>query len=116
MRSKVIYIYINISSPELKDRRGHSHLKEESLDCTMWKNRFGGGFEPVVRQNTERIYVYIYIYISGKWKLHGVHGNVDMVHRACFTVFMPYFSHDDYDDSDKYKSKTCVRLYMLTAR
>jgi len=28
-------------------------LKEEALDRTMWKNRFGGGFEPVVRQNTE---------------------------------------------------------------
>ena len=38
---------------ELKDRRGYSHLKEEALDRTMWKNRFGRGFEPVVRQNTE---------------------------------------------------------------
>jgi len=37
----------------LKDRRGYSHLKEEALDCTICKNRFGGGFEPVVRQNTE---------------------------------------------------------------
>jgi hypothetical protein len=25
-----------------------------TLDRTMWRNRFGGGFEPVVRQNTER--------------------------------------------------------------
>ena len=38
---------------DLKDRRGYSHLKEEALDRTMWKNHFGGGFEPVVRQNTE---------------------------------------------------------------
>jgi hypothetical protein len=37
----------------LKDRRGYSHLKKEALDRTMWRNRFGGGFEPVVRQNTE---------------------------------------------------------------
>ena len=37
---------------DLKDRRGYSHLKEEALDCTMWRNRFGGGFGPVVRQNT----------------------------------------------------------------
>ena len=36
-----------------KDRRGYSHLKEEALDRTMWRNRFGGGFGPVVRQNTE---------------------------------------------------------------
>jgi hypothetical protein len=34
---------------DLKDRRGYSHLKEESLDRTIWRNRFGGGFEPVVR-------------------------------------------------------------------
>ena len=36
-----------------KDRRGYSHLKEEALDSTMWRNRFGGGFGPVVRQITE---------------------------------------------------------------
>jgi hypothetical protein len=38
---------------DLKDRRRYSHLKEEALDRTMWRNRFGGGFGPVVRQNTE---------------------------------------------------------------
>ena len=38
---------------DLKDRRGYSYLKEEALYRTMWRNRFGGGFGPVVRQNTE---------------------------------------------------------------
>ena len=38
---------------DLKDRRGYCHLKEEALYRTMWRNRFGGGFGPVVRQNTE---------------------------------------------------------------
>jgi hypothetical protein len=38
---------------DLKDRRGYYHLKEEALDRTMWRNRFGRGFGPVVRQNTE---------------------------------------------------------------
>ena len=38
---------------DLKDRRGYSHLKEETLDRAMWMNRFGEGFELVVRQNTE---------------------------------------------------------------
>jgi len=38
---------------DLKDRRGYSNLKEEALDRTMWRNRFGGDFEPVVRQNIE---------------------------------------------------------------
>ena len=34
---------------DLKDRRGSSHLKEEGLDRTMWRNRFGRGVGPVVR-------------------------------------------------------------------
>ena len=37
---------------DLKDRRGYSHLKEEALDRTMRRHRFGGGFGPVVRQIT----------------------------------------------------------------
>jgi len=37
----------------LKERRGHSHLKGESLDRTMWKARFGRRFGPVVRQTTK---------------------------------------------------------------
>jgi hypothetical protein len=37
----------------LKYRRGYSHLKEEALDRTVGRNRFGGGSGPVVRQNTE---------------------------------------------------------------
>jgi hypothetical protein len=36
-----------------KYRRGHSHLNEKALDRTMWRNRFGRSFGPVVRQNTE---------------------------------------------------------------
>jgi hypothetical protein len=38
---------------DLKESRGHSHLKEEALDRTMWTARFGRGFGPVVRQTTE---------------------------------------------------------------
>jgi hypothetical protein len=38
---------------DLKGRRGYFHLKVEALDLTRWRNRFGGGFELVVRQNTE---------------------------------------------------------------
>jgi hypothetical protein len=37
---------------DLKERRGYSHLKEEALDRTMWRVRFGGDFGPVVRQTT----------------------------------------------------------------
>jgi hypothetical protein len=35
---------------DLKRRRGYFHLKEEALDRTMWRARFGRGFGPVVRQ------------------------------------------------------------------
>ena len=38
---------------ELKERRGYSHLKEEGLDRTIWRARFGGGFGSVVRQTTK---------------------------------------------------------------
>ena len=33
---------------DFKDRRGYRQLKEEALDRTMWRNRFGRGFRPVV--------------------------------------------------------------------
>jgi len=38
---------------DLKERRGYSHLKEEALDRTMWRARFGRGFGPVGRQTTK---------------------------------------------------------------
>jgi hypothetical protein len=38
---------------DLKKRRGYSHLKDEALDRTMWRARFGRGFGPVVRQTTK---------------------------------------------------------------
>jgi hypothetical protein len=38
---------------DLKERRGYSHLKEEALDRTMWRARFGRGFGPVVTQTAK---------------------------------------------------------------
>jgi hypothetical protein len=38
---------------DLKERRGYSHLKEETLDRTVWRACFGRGFGPVVRQTTK---------------------------------------------------------------
>ena len=38
---------------DLKEGRGYSHLKEEALDRTMWRARFGRGVGPVVRQTAE---------------------------------------------------------------
>jgi hypothetical protein len=37
---------------DLKERRGYSHLKEEALDRTNWRTRFGRGFGSVERQTT----------------------------------------------------------------
>ena len=37
----------------LKEGRGYSHLKEEAVDRTMWRNRFGRGFGPIIRQTTK---------------------------------------------------------------
>jgi len=38
---------------DLGERRGYCHLKEEDLDRSMWRARFGRGFGPVVRQTTK---------------------------------------------------------------
>jgi hypothetical protein len=38
---------------DLKDRRGYSHMKEETLDRTMWRACFGRGFGPFVRQTAK---------------------------------------------------------------
>jgi hypothetical protein len=38
---------------DLKEKRQHWKLKEEALDRNMWRNRFGRGYGPVVRQTTE---------------------------------------------------------------
>ena len=32
---------------DIKGRTGYCQLKEEALDRTMWRNRFGRGFVPV---------------------------------------------------------------------
>jgi hypothetical protein len=53
---------------DLKERRGYSHLKEEALDRTMWRARFGRGFGPVVRQTTKWMYFHLYMGIFG-WTL-----------------------------------------------
>ena len=38
---------------DIKKRRGYSHLKEDALDRTMWRARFGRSFGPVVRQTAK---------------------------------------------------------------
>jgi hypothetical protein len=38
---------------DLKERIGYSQLKEETLDRTMWRARFGRGFGTVMRQTAK---------------------------------------------------------------
>jgi hypothetical protein len=38
---------------DVKERRGYCHLKEDALDRTVWRARFGRGLGPVVRQSTK---------------------------------------------------------------
>ena len=38
---------------DLKERRGYSQLKEEAVDCTVWRARVGRGFGLVIRQTTK---------------------------------------------------------------
>jgi len=40
---------------DLKEKRGYSHLKEETLDRTVWRVRFGRGFGPIVRQTITKL-------------------------------------------------------------
>ena len=56
---------------DLKERRGYSHLKEETLDRTMWRARFGRGFGPVVRQTIEWMNVPFRVYAPNYITMHG---------------------------------------------
>ena len=37
---------------DLEERRRYWKLKEKTLDCTLWRTRFGGGYGLVMRQVT----------------------------------------------------------------
>jgi hypothetical protein len=38
---------------DLKGKKRYWKLKEEALDRTLWRTRFGGVYKPFIRQNTE---------------------------------------------------------------
>jgi hypothetical protein len=38
---------------DLKEKRRYWKLKEEALDGTVWRTRFGRGYGPVVRQTAD---------------------------------------------------------------
>ena len=89
---------------DLKERRGYSHLKEEALDRTMWRARFGRGFGPVVRQTTKRMTCVKLVSCQNYTKMHGqknikVHKHLSrksksgrIGHFACRHKFVSLFS------------------------
>jgi hypothetical protein len=38
---------------DLKEKKRYWKLKEEALDLTLWRTRFGRGYGPVLRQTAE---------------------------------------------------------------
>ena len=34
---------------DVKEMRGYGKLKDEAIDCTLWRTRFGRGYGPVVK-------------------------------------------------------------------
>jgi hypothetical protein len=38
---------------DIKEKRRYWKFKNEALDRTLWRTRFGRGYVPVVRQTTE---------------------------------------------------------------
>jgi hypothetical protein len=70
---------------DLTERRGYSHLKEEALDRTIWRARFGGGFGPVVRQTT-------------KWMINGGIRNCFYCH-LCLGFISSSWQYDVYTKS-----------------
>jgi hypothetical protein len=53
--SEFTFILHSVHSLSLSKVRviAHTHLKEEALDRTVWRARFGRGFGPVVRRTTK---------------------------------------------------------------
>jgi hypothetical protein len=47
---------------DLKEKKRYWKLKEEALDLTLCRNRFGRGYGPVVRQTTLNEYLNICIF------------------------------------------------------
>jgi hypothetical protein len=38
---------------DVKEMRGYGKLKDEAIDCTLWRTRFGRGCGPVVKMGYE---------------------------------------------------------------
>ena len=85
---------------DLKDMRGYCELKEEAVDRTMWRNRFGRGFGPVVWQITDDDDDDDYIVITSgftnhilqHYLIHGtIFGKENFVQKICVLILTTNF-------------------------
>jgi hypothetical protein len=74
---------------DLNERRGYCHLKEQALDRTMWRARFGRDFGPVVRQTTKLMKILSYTPLST------MHSTIS-AHTACKKVTLIQRSNFEY--------------------
>jgi len=49
----LIYMHTAFSPVAAHEKTGYLKLKDETLDHTLWRTRFGRGYGPVVRLATE---------------------------------------------------------------
>jgi hypothetical protein len=67
---------------DIKGTRSYGKLKQEALDSTLWRMRFGRGYGPAVRQRNIYIYIHKHRVIKKSlwnWRLqynHYAYGNV----------------------------------------
>ena len=78
---------------DLREKKGHWKLKEEALDLTVWRTRFGRGYGPVIRQTTG-------------WRNETLHWNRDFFVPLVFL----YALYTKVDVKVKFAS---VRVYVI---
>jgi hypothetical protein len=76
---------------DFKERRWYSHLKEEALDRTMWRARFGRDIGPVVRQNTKWMIVLL-IFLLRPYEMQ----DFPFVGFSWTSISVPYLCHAWY--------------------
>ena len=100
---------------DLKDRRGYSYLREEALHRTIWRHRFGGGFGPVVRQNTEKISSCIVhaILVRFEWNLNLIDRFSKNIQESNFMTMCPVEAETFHVDGwmDRWTNK--MKLIMV---
>ena len=100
---------------DLKDRRGYSHLKEEALDRTVWRNHFGGGFGPVVRQNNEWMNEWVNEWMYTNCSLHMVNATVTVCKPVIEQVIKMSWLIRDHFHPNPFNIYPTIRRFVASA-